>query len=96
MAWFAKMPHHFGGKLTIYSTFDVAADGRLSPQPEIQDVIGMKSLPRLYVFRVEEDTDPADAELAGVVAPEPEVPETPQQKAAKTRAANKAAKETSK
>jgi len=92
MAWFAKMPHHFGGKLTIYSTFDVAADGRLSPQPEIQDVIGMKSLPRLYVFRVEEDTDPADAELAGVI----ETPETPQQKAAKTRAANKAAKENSK
>lgn len=94
--WYSKSEHIWGGPMYMGRKYHVGTDGLLSPQPgleDIKDLMSMKTMPRHFEFRVTADTDPAEAELAGVSAPEAPAPEAPEKKATKSRAASKAAKE---
>jgi len=91
--WYSKSEHIWGGPMYMGRKYQVGKDGLLSPQPgleDIKDVMSMKTMPRHFEFRATEDTDPADAELAGVLPPAPPA-EKP--KAAKPKAATKPAKD---
>lgn len=76
--WYARREHVWNGKLYMGRPYQVGSDGLLVPQPggeDMADILRMKSMPSHFVFRVDETTDPGDAETAGeAAAPAPAEP----------------------
>lgn len=75
--WYSRREHVWNGKLHMGRAYQVGPDGLLTPQPggeDMADILRMKSLPSYFVFRVDENTDPGDAETAGQAAAPAEPP----------------------
>lgn len=73
MAWYAKLPHMFGGNVVLNNSFYVKDNGKLEPQPEpgSPDFARCQMFPDLFT-QVDAADEPAEG--ASVVSQEPAVP----------------------
>ena len=73
MAWFAKLPHMFGGNVVLHNSFYIKDNGKLEPQPEPDspDFARCQMFPDLFT-QVDVADEPAEG--TSVVSQEPAVP----------------------
>lgn len=101
MAWYMTREQYFGREVGVGNmTVRVGANGRLSPQPGLEDMAAIQSMRTLphFAFRDEGEGEDAVENSAKAKPAEPtKQPEgaagTPAQKAVKTKAATKPAKD---